>query len=97
MASFKQLNPLAQPAPPLKSPADCSSSAPILQLTRLNYQASDAVQAQALVGTPHVTATYDLVSIEPSSERVLQQVSAPASCYWRNLAQASGSCRRAHP
>jgi uncharacterized protein RhaS with RHS repeats len=55
---------------------------PLQQLTRLNYQASDAVQAQVLANTPQVTSTYDLVAIEPGSERVLQQVGALGTCLW---------------
>ena len=44
------------------------------QLTRLTLAADDPTLAAQLDGRPDVTSGYDVVAIEPLSERVLQQV-----------------------
>lgn len=45
------------------------------QLTRLNFTAADPVQAQLLVASNPVASSYDIIAIQPKTERVLQQVS----------------------
>lgn len=44
------------------------------QLTRLNFTAADPVQAQLLVASNSVASSYDIIAIQPKTERVLQQV-----------------------
>ncbi|MEW5315599.1 MAG: hypothetical protein WDW38_007016 [Sanguina aurantia] len=43
------------------------------QLTRLNFTAADPVQAQLLVASNSVASSYDIIAIQPKTERVLQQ------------------------
>lgn len=49
------------------------TSQAVRQLTRLHLTTADPVQAQSLAAQAAVLKSYDLVSITPRSERVLQQ------------------------
>lgn len=49
------------------------------QLTRLNFTAADPVQAQLLVSSNAVASSYDIIAIQPKTERVLQQVKSLAA------------------
>jgi len=52
-----------------------SSEASITQLTRLTLHTEDSsIAAQAFTGAQAAAASYDLLAIEPLSDRVLQQV-----------------------
>mmetsp|Transcript_14666 Transcript_14666/g.25563 ORF Transcript_14666/g.25563 Transcript_14666/m.25563 type:complete len:385 (+) Transcript_14666:33-1187(+) len=53
--------------------ASCFSPIGLQQLSRLTFLASDPVQAEALASASSVTGSYDLLAIQPGSERVLQQ------------------------
>lgn len=52
------------------------------QLTRLTLSTEDSsAAAQAFTGTHAAASSYDLLAVQPTSERVLQQVDeTPASC-----------------
>ena len=58
------------------SNAQITEGAPVQlqQLTRLTLAADDPTLAAQLDGRPDITSGYDVVAIEPLSERVLQQV-----------------------
>ncbi len=54
-----------------------SAQATIKQLTRLTLQTEDSSSsAQAFTGVQAAAASYDLLAIQPMSDRVLQQASA---------------------
>ncbi len=58
-----------------------SSQASISQLTRLTLHTEDSsVAAQAFTGAPAAASSYDLLAVEPLSDRVLQQVLA-VNCF----------------
>lgn len=54
----------------------CPPSTPVRQLTRLTLATDDAASAAGLSIMHGVTSTYDLLAIQPLSERVLLQVGA---------------------
>lgn len=66
----------AEPPAAAASDAQITEGAPVQlqQLTRLTLAADDLTLAAQLDGRPDITSGYDVVAIEPLSERVLQQV-----------------------
>ena len=69
--------------PQLRPPPDAAASQAhqpadppvhLQQLTRLTFATDDPSFATQLDGRPDITAGYDIIAIEPRSERVLQQV-----------------------
>ena len=59
--------------------ADSPPPTAFRQLTRLTFAAVEAGQAQMLAQRSEVARSYDIVAIQPLSERVLQQVCNPGS------------------
>lgn len=65
--------PIDQGAPSAGAAAPQVSPA-FRQLTRLTFAAAEAGQAQLLAQRTDVTSAYDIVAVQPLSDRVLQQV-----------------------
>ena len=64
----------------LTLPAVVRAQPLLSQLTRLTLLTEDSsAAAQAFTGTQAAAATYDVLAIQPLSERVLQQVGGIAS------------------
>lgn len=85
MLKFRACTRLPSPALPGTQPlvAGGSDTLPLLQLSRLSVQLSEPVQADAWLA---VARTYDLVAVQPKSERAMQQVcpaphTVAATCY----------------
>ena len=82
---IQPLEPDAVPAvrPDLPSQVQSSASSgsaakQLKQLTRLTFKTAEApLAAAALSASSHITATYDLLAIQPLSERVLAQAKPP--------------------
>jgi len=66
-------NPLAATHSVLPCSSAQASPAPLRQLTRLTVSVADAVAGAALAAAAPITATYDLLAVEPKSERALAQ------------------------
>lgn len=64
----------AAPGPTADDAAAAHLQQPFRQLTRLTFLAVEAGQAQLLAQRSDVTSSYDIVAVQPLSERVMQQV-----------------------
>ena len=51
-------------------------------MTRLTFAATEAGQAQLLAQRTDVTMSYDIVAVQPLSERVMQQVQLITLSAW---------------
>lgn len=60
--------------------ADIAAVQPLQQLKRLTFATDDVTLAMQLDARPDITDGYDIVAIEPLSERVMQQASRAAVC-----------------
>ena len=67
---------------PAETSAGHASGPPFRQMTRLTFAATEAGQAQLLAQRTDVTMSYDIVAVQPLSERVMQQVQLITLSAW---------------
>ena len=80
---------------PPETSAGPAAGPPFRQLTRLTFAATEAGQAQLLAQRTDVNLSYDILAVQPLSERVMQQVrliALPAvlGCLWKGVAGKYG-------